>query len=140
GGERLRVAGAVWPCVGPADRPDLKATVVVSLVLMLVAKLVTVAMPFTFKWATDALAAVAGARVPAGETLAWLIGAPLLATLLYGLARIAMALLVQGREGMFAKVAMHPGPRLAPNTFDHMHPPSLRFHPGRKTAGPTPTL
>src|SRR5215831_3695825 len=98
GGERLRVARALWPYVWPADRPDLKATVVFSLVLMLFAKLVTVAMPFTYKWATDALAAAAGARMPPAGTLAWLLGAPVVATLLYGLARVAMSLLVQVRE------------------------------------------
>ena len=53
------------PYVWPSDRPDLQATVVLSLALMLVAKLVTVAMPFTFKWATDALVAASGGAVPA---------------------------------------------------------------------------
>src|SRR6516164_7257671 len=104
---QLRVARGLAPYVWPSDRPDLQATVVVSLVLMLVAKLVTVAMPFTFKWATDALVATAGGSVPPAQTVSWLIGAPLLATLLYGLARIAMTLLVQAREAMFAKVAMY---------------------------------
>src|SRR5262245_7983737 len=138
--EQLRVARALWPYVWPADRPDPKATVVVSVVLMLVVKLVTVAMPFPFKWATVALAAVAGARLPAGGALAWLIRAPLLATLLYGLARIATALLVQVREGMFAKVAMHAVRKLALTTFEHMHRLSLRFHLERKTGGLTRVL
>ena len=59
---QLRVARGLAPYVWPSDRPDLQATVVISLVLMLVAKLVTVAMPFTFKWATDALVAALGRR------------------------------------------------------------------------------
>jgi len=62
---QLRVARGLAPYVWPSDRPDLQATVVVSLALMLVAKLVTVAMPFTFKWATDALVAAAGGAVVA---------------------------------------------------------------------------
>ena len=73
---QLRVARGLAPYVWPSDRPDLQATVVVSLVLMLVAKLVTVAMPFTFKWATDALVATAGGKVPSDQTVRWLIGAP----------------------------------------------------------------
>ena len=68
----------------PSDRPDLQATVVLSLALMLVAKLVTVAMPFTFKWATDALVAAAGGARARRPDAPWLIGAPVLATLLYG--------------------------------------------------------
>src|SRR3954451_10948194 len=87
---QLRVARGLAPYVWPSDRPDLQATVILSLGLMLVAKLVTVAMPFTFKWATDALVAAAGGTVPADQTLKWLVGAPVLATLLYGLTRIAM--------------------------------------------------
>src|ERR1700730_1268028 len=100
--DRLRVARALWPYVWPAHRPDLQATVVVSLALMLVAKFVTVAMPFTYKWATAARSPTAGGSVPPSQTFPWLLGAPLLATLLYALSRIPMTLLVQIREGMFA--------------------------------------
>src|SRR5262245_50588327 len=82
---QLRVARGLAPYVWPSDRPDLQATVAVSLLLMLVAKLVTVAMPFTFKWATDALVAAAGGAVPGDRSIMWLIGAPVLAIVLYGL-------------------------------------------------------
>jgi ATP-binding cassette, subfamily B, heavy metal transporter len=136
----LRVLRVLAPYIWPSDRPDLQATVIVSLLLMLVAKLVTVAMPFTFKWATDALVAAAGGNVPDTQTVAWLVGAPVLATLLYGAARIAMTLLVQVREGMFAKVAMHAVRKLALDTFEHMHRLSLRFHLERKTGGLTRIL
>src|SRR5438477_6330207 len=137
---QLRVARGLAPYVWPSDRPDLQATVVLSLALMLVAKLVTVAMPFTFKWATDALVAVAGGAVPGDQSLMWLIGAPVLATVLYGLTRVAMSLLVQVREAMFAKVAMHAVRKLALITFEHMHRLSLRFHLERKTGGLTRVL
>jgi ABC-type transport system involved in Fe-S cluster assembly fused permease/ATPase subunit len=138
--EQLRVLRGLAPYVWPSDRPDLQRTVVVSLVLMLAAKLVTVAMPFTFKWATDALVAAAGGNVPVSETLPWLLGAPAAAIILYGLTRITMTLLVQVREGMFAKVAMHAVRRLALTTFEHMHRLSLRFHLERKTGGLTRVL
>ncbi|RTL61777.1 MAG: ABC transporter ATP-binding protein/permease [Hyphomicrobiales bacterium] len=136
----MRVLRGLAPYIWPADRPDLQVTVVASLVLMLIAKVVTVAMPFTFKWATDALVAAAGGQVPAAQTSQWLIGAPLLAIVLYGITRIAMTLLVQVREGMFAKVAMHAVRKLALNTFVHMHALSLRFHLERKTGGLTRIL
>ena len=51
-----------------------------------------------------------------------------------------MTLLVQVREGMFAKVAMHAVRKLALNTFEHMHRLSLRFHLERKTGGLTRVL
>ena len=135
-----QIIDALWPYVWPHDRPDLKRTVVVSLALVLVAKVVTVAMPYTLKWATDALVAVAGGKVPPAEMVGWLIGAPVLATALYGLSRILMTLLVQVREGMFAKVAMHAVRKLALSTFEHMHRLSLRFHLEKKTGGLTRVL
>jgi ATP-binding cassette subfamily B protein len=136
----VRVLKGLAPYIWPSDRPDLKATVVLSLVLMLAAKLVTVAMPFTFKWATDALVAASGGSVPRVAALPWLIGAPVAAIVLYGAVRVAMALLVQVREGMFAKVAMHAVRKLALSAFEHMHELSLRFHLERKTGGLTRVL
>jgi ATP-binding cassette subfamily B protein len=137
----LRVLRGLKPYVWPSDRPDLKATVALSLALMLLAKLVTVAMPFTFKWATDALVAASGGPVAgAAAPVLWLMGAPAAAIVLYGAVRVAMALLVQVREGMFAKVAMHAVRRLALDAFEHMHRLSLRFHLERKTGGLTRVL
>ncbi|MFM9939530.1 MAG: ABCB family ABC transporter ATP-binding protein/permease [Hyphomicrobiaceae bacterium] len=137
---QLRALRALAPHIWPADRPDLKRIVALSLGLMLIAKLVTVCMPYTFKWATDALVAAAGGRLPDKEAIGWLIGAPILATLVYGLARIAMVVLTQTREGLFAKVAMHAVRKLALTTFEHMHRLSLRFHLERKTGGLTRVL
>jgi ATP-binding cassette subfamily B protein len=136
----MRVLKGLFPYVWPHDRPDLQRTVALSLALMLAAKLVTVAMPFTFKWATDALVLASGGSVPAAQTLPWLIGAPVLAICLYGAARIAMTLLVQVREGLFATVAMHAVRKLALEAFEHMHRLSLRFHLERKTGGLTRVL
>ncbi|MFZ1104134.1 MAG: ABC transporter ATP-binding protein/permease [Hyphomicrobiaceae bacterium] len=135
----LRTLRGLRPYVWPSDRPDLKATVALSLLLMLLAKLVTVAMPFTFKWATDALVAASGGSVPA-TAASWLIAAPVAAIVLYGAVRVAMTLLVQVREGMFAKVAMHAVRKLALDAFEHMHRLSLRFHLERKTGGLTRVL
>jgi ATP-binding cassette subfamily B protein len=138
--ETSRVLRALWPYVWPEDRPDLRRTVIWSLALIIVAKAVTMTVPFTLKWATDALVAATGGKVPASQTLTWLVGAPVLASILYGLARIVMSLLVQVREGMFARVAMHAVRKLALATFEHMHRLSLRFHLERKTGGLTRVL
>src|SRR6266581_62435 len=55
GGALWRTLYHLWPYMWPANRPDLKARVLTALGLLLVAKLATIAVPFTFKWATDAL-------------------------------------------------------------------------------------
>ena len=133
----------LWPYLWPHGRPDLQQRILAAFVLLLLAKLVTVLTPFTFKWATDALVAATGgppAAPPGSSSLHWLWGAPLVLTALYGVARISMALLTQVRDGLFAKVAMHAVRRLALQTFEHIHRLSLRFHLERKTGGLTRVL
>jgi ABC-type transport system involved in Fe-S cluster assembly fused permease/ATPase subunit len=107
------------------------------MVLLVIAKVVTMVVPFTFKWATDALAA------PQAADAGWwaaVLAAPLALTLAYGASRILMALVTQMRDGLFAKVSMHAVRRLALLTFEHMHKLSLRFHLERKTGGLTRVL
>lgn len=124
----------------PSTRPDLKRRVFLAFILLVVGKLVTVLMPFTFKWATDALVAMSeGKAVPAGGWFA-ILSAPLALVLLYGGTRVGIALVTQLRDGLFAKVALHAVRRLAQLTFDHMHALSLRFHLERKTGGLTRVL
>src|SRR6202047_4878341 len=138
GGSLWRTIFNLWPYIWPSDRPDLKGRVLLSLVLLVAAKLATIAVPFTFKFATDALAHETG---PADNSwMAWVIAAPLLMTVGYGGTRILMAVFTQIRDGTFAKVSMHAVRRLAILTFKHMHELSLRFHLERKTGGLTRVL
>jgi ATP-binding cassette, subfamily B, heavy metal transporter len=139
-GALLRTLGQLWPYIWPADRFDLKLRVLAAMALLFVAKLATVAVPFTFKWATDALTGRHDTP-PFGATwLTWALGAPVLMTLLYGGMRVLMGLVTQVRDGLFAKVAMHAVRRLAIRTFEHIHLLSLRFHLDRKTGGLTRVL
>src|SRR5712675_2751625 len=128
----------LWPYIWPSDRPDLQRRVLWSLVLLVAAKLATIAVPFTFKFATDGLAHEQDAT--GNSWIAWVIAAPLLMTAGYGGTRILMAAFTQFRDGMFAKVSMHAVRRLAILTFEHMHQLSLRFHLERKTGGLTRVL
>jgi ATP-binding cassette, subfamily B, heavy metal transporter len=130
----------LWPYIWPSDRRDLKLRVVEASFLLLLAKLATIAVPFTFKWATDALVGKGTAPVAADSWLLWVYAAPIVLTIAYGGTRILMAGLTQLRDGLFAKVAMHAVRRLAIRTFEHMHKLSLRFHLERKTGGLTRVL
>ncbi len=130
----------LWPYIWPADRRDLKGRVVFATVLIFAAKLATIAVPFTFKWATDALAGHGTAPIGANNWLAWAMTAPVAMTLAYGGIRILMGVLTQWRDGIFAKVAMNAVRRLALLTFEHMHLLSLRYHLERKTGGLTRIL
>ena len=132
----------LWTYLWPEDRSDLRMRIILATVLLVFAKLVTLVVPFTFKWATDALTPLIDA-VAQGKTEDYktaLFATPLVLTLIYGGMRIAMALLTQVRDALFASVAMHAVRRLALETFEHMHRLSLRFHLEKKTGGLTRVL
>jgi ATP-binding cassette subfamily B protein len=130
----------LWPYIWPGDRADLKMRVVWSVVLLMAAKVATLAVPFAFKWAIDALTGPGSAPVQPSNWMLWLIASPLIMTASYGAMRVLMAVLTQWRDGIFAGVAMHAVRKLAYITFVHMHELSLRFHLERKTGGLTRVL
>src|SRR3979409_732338 len=70
----------LWPYIWPGDRVDLKMRVVWSVVLLLVAKLATLSVPFTFKWAIDALTGADTAPVQSSNWTMWLIAPALMMT------------------------------------------------------------
>ncbi len=127
------------PYVWPADRADLKRRIYLAFTLMVVAKLFTIAMPFSLKWATDAVSAEARGLSPSPGLFGLILG-PIALTALYGLGRVAMQLTTQGRDALFAAVAMNAVRRLAQEVFVHLHALSLRFHLERKTGGLTRVL
>jgi ATP-binding cassette, subfamily B, heavy metal transporter len=139
-GSLLTTLLRLWPYIWPGDRADLKLRVVWAMLLLVVAKFATLAVPFTFKWAIDALNGHNTSPVAASDWMTWIIVSPLALTVAYGFMRVVMAVLTQWRDGIFAQVAMHAVRRLAYLTFVHMHELSLRFHLERKTGGLTRVL
>ncbi|MGB8276334.1 MAG: ABC transporter ATP-binding protein/permease [Methylovirgula sp.] len=125
----------LWPYVWPSGRRDLQLRVFATFVLLLLAKFVTIAIPYSFKWATDSLTGQGGTH----HILGFVAGA-LGLTVLYGVLRIGMAFFTQARDAVFADVAMHAVRRLAKDVFIHLHQLSLRFHLERKTGGLTRVL
>src|SRR5580692_196035 len=92
-GTLLGTLAHLWPYIWPADRLDLRLRVIGALVLLLFAKLATIAVPFTFKWATDALAGRPDAPAMLHGTtpgtwldswFTWALAAPILLALVYG--------------------------------------------------------
>lgn len=138
-GSLMQTLVHLWPYIWPGDRHDLKMRVLAAMLVLVIAKLATIAVPFTFKWAVDGLTGQDTGPVEA-DWWVWLIASPLIMTVAYGGMRIVMAVLTQFRDGIFAKVAMHAVRRLAYLTFVHMHELSLRFHLERKTGGLTRIL
>ena len=127
----------LWPYIWPADRADLKLRVFLAVALMLLSKLFTIAIPYSYKWATDA---VAGKLALDAVPLPSILGGAAALTVFYGVLRILMAFTQQGRDALFAAVAMNAVRRLAIEVFEHLHRLSLRFHLERKTGGLTRVL
>src|SRR5436190_23384918 len=78
----------LWPYIWPGDRVDLKMRVLWSMVLLLFAKLATLTVPFTFKWAIDGLSGADKAADSSATWLVWLVASPLIMTASYGLVRV----------------------------------------------------
>ncbi len=135
----LHTIRLLWPYIWPTDRPDLKLRVVGALVVLALAKIVTVFVPFFYKWATNALTSVQSATgAPAG--LAALVTVPILLVVAYGGGRIMLNLFNQLRDALFAVVSAYAIRKLGHRSFVHMHRLSLRFHLQRHTGGLSRTM
>nr|WP_289624434.1 ABC transporter ATP-binding protein/permease [Sinorhizobium sp. 7-81] len=121
----------LWPYMWPADRADLKLRVVWATVILVIAKVVLILVPYFFKWATDAL----NSRPDALASLPQFLTGAVMLVLAYNLARLLQAGLNQLRDALFASVGQHAVRQLAYRTFVHMHQLSLRFHLERRTGG-----
>ncbi len=121
----------LWPYMWPSDRPDLKMRVAIAFTALVVAKVVTVLVPYSYKWATDALTGEGGP--PAYLPL--IVAGPVALVLAYNVGRIVTTGFTQLRDGLFARVGLHAVRQLAYRTFVHLHELSLRFHLERRTGG-----
>jgi len=124
-----RTIRRVGPYLWPPGQGWVKRRVVASLLALVVAKLVGVAVPYLFKLAVDAL----GGTAP---TPAFMLGAGAVGiTLAYGMARLLNIGLQQARDAVFTRVGQRALRQLALETFRHIHGLSLRYHITRKTGG-----
>ncbi len=137
GATHFETLRGVMPYVWPADRPDLKLRVVLALIALVASKVVTVAVPFSFKEAVDALtgADAAGSAGGSSVTATAIVAVPVFMIFAYGIGRVMMIVLAQIRDGLFAKVGQRAVRQLANRTFRHLHQLSLRFHLERRTGG-----
>jgi len=122
----------LMPYLWPAERPDLKLRVFLALTAMLGGTLLTGFIPFTYKWATNALAPHG---VPGTTALTLLLAMPVLMIAAYGAARLVSQVLNNVRDALFAGVGQNAVRGLANRAFVHLHNLSLRFHLQRRTGG-----
>lgn len=126
----LRTIRRVLPYLWPADRPSVKWRVVIAMGFLLLSKVVSVATPFFYKGAVDAMEPGSG-----DQTVFLLVAGAVGLTIAYGVARLMNNGFQQLRDAVFAPVAQRALRQLALETFRHIHALSLRYHLTRKTGG-----
>ncbi len=125
----LSVIARVVPYLWPDGEPWVKRRVVLSIAVLILAKLIAVITPLFYKAAVDGLAGE-------GQSAAWMLGAGAVGlTIAYGLSRLGNVGFQQLRDVIFAAVGQRALRALALETFTHIHRLSLRYHIERKTGG-----
>src|SRR4051794_13884424 len=115
---------ALWrflPMLWPKGEAELKARVIIAVLLVLAGKAITLLGPYALKLAVDRMSAHAAFAVVAGLVLA------------YAAARFGGVLSDNLRNAVFEKVGQDAARRLAGKVFRHVHDLSLRFHLERRT-------
>ena len=102
---------------------EFRARVLVALLLLIAAKVATVAVPFALKHIVDGLNRKTALVLPLGLLAA------------YGALRLAGSAFSELRDAVFAKVTQRAIRRVAIEVFGHLHNLSLRFHLERQTGG-----
>lgn len=113
------------PYLWPPGETTLRLRVVLAMVFLAAAKGASVAVPYVYKQAIDALDMKDGA----------VIVVPVMILVAYGVARVLSQALGELRDAVFAKVAQRAIRQAGLKTFRHLHRLSLRFHLDRKTGG-----
>ncbi len=118
------------PYLWPKDRPELKRRIVGAMLLVLLAKATTLALPYAYKYAVDAM------TTPSNEAamvaLAFVIA--------FAAGRFASVLFDNLRNVVFERVGQEATRHLAEDTFSRLHNLSLRFHLSRRTGEVTKTI
>ena len=103
---------------------EFKKRVLLALVLLVMAKLASVAVPLLLKEVVDAL-----------DQPQDMLVLPVLFVVGYGVLRLCSTLFGEIRDAIFAKVTQRAIRRVAIRVFGHLHALSLRFHLERQTGG-----
>jgi ATP-binding cassette subfamily B protein len=126
-GAEMRAVRELMPYLWPRGDVELRVRVAIALVLLVAAKVATVAIPAVFGRAVDALEAGVSAGGVASVPIALLVG--------YGLLRVGQQGFAELRDFVFAKVGQRAIRRIALKIFEHLHALALRFHMDRQTGG-----
>lgn len=118
------------PYLWPKDQPALRHRIVVAMFLVLAAKATTLALPFAYKRAVDAM------TTPSNQAAMVAIAL----VIAYAGGRLASVVFDNTRNIVFERVGQEATRHLAEDTFARLHRLSLRFHLSRRTGEITKTI
>ena len=125
----LNLINTFLPYIWPKGRTDIKSRIILALLILIFAKILTVLVPYTYKWATDALVG----ENSGPNFIPLYILTPVMLIIAFGVGRILMVAFNQVRDALFAKVGQNAVRQLGKVSFNHLHNLSLRFHLDRRT-------
>ncbi|GAQ89311.1 ABC transporter ATP-binding protein [Klebsormidium nitens] len=134
----LQILGTLSVYLWPKDRPDFKRRVAFALSLLVASKVISVQVPFLYKYAVDALSGQ-----PAVSDNPWLLAAfasPVALLASYGVLRAMSSLSNELRNAVFAKVAQGTIRVVAKKVFLHLHNLDLTYHLSRQTGALSRTI
>ncbi|MDT0575129.1 ABC transporter ATP-binding protein/permease [Croceicoccus sp. F390] len=118
------------PYLWPRHDAVLKRRIIIAMMLVLLAKATTLALPFAYKRAVDSMA------TPANEA----VMVALSFVLAYALGRFASVVFDNLRNIVFERVGQEATRDFAEDVFSRLHRLSLRFHLSRRTGQLTKTI
>jgi ABC-type transport system involved in Fe-S cluster assembly fused permease/ATPase subunit len=118
------------PYLWPRDNPSLRRRIVAAVLFVLAAKATTLALPYAYKRAVDAMT-VGGDAV---------LTVALAFVLVYALGRFSGVLFDNLRNIVFERVGQDATRALAEDVFARLHRLSLRFHLARRTGEVTKVI
>ena len=119
----------LFPYIWPKSRNDIKSRIIIALIILILAKILTVLVPYTYKWATDAI--VGDNTAP--NIIPIVLLTPVMLIIAFGVGRILMVAFNQLRDALFVKVGQTAVRSLGKKSFHHLHSLSLSFHLNRRT-------
>lgn len=118
--DALAVIKMIWPYLW-----EYRVRMGVAFVLLVLAKVATVSMPWVLKQIVDSL----------DKTQHLIIAVPLLMLFFYGLLRFGSVFFSEARDAVFSRITERAMRKMVLSVFRHLHALDLEFHLSRQTGG-----
>lgn len=118
--EAYDVIKMIWPYLW-----EFKARLGFAFVLLILAKIATVTMPWVLKQIVDGL----------DETLNPVLVVPVMLIIAYGLLRFGSVFFAEARDAVFSRITERAMRSMVLKVFRHLHSLELEFHLSRQTGG-----